>query len=110
MSGESRSKALDRLRKKLENEVLWLYIAHILKGRALSIVDIRKELKEKFGIKVNTFNLYSIIYRMEKEMLVERVKGEEPNKYTLTEYGDIIYRKALLYLEEKLLLLKKDLS
>ncbi len=109
MSGEIKSKALERLKRKIENEVVWLYISFILKTKPLSIVELRNELKERFGIKINTFNLYSIVYRMEREGLVKRIEGKEPIKYALTEYGDIVYRKALLYIEERLLLLKKSL-
>ena len=110
MNGEIKSKALERLHKKMENEIAWLYIAYILKETPSSIVEVRNVLKEKFDIKINTFNLYSIIYRMEREGLVKRKREGEPTRYYLTEHGDLIYRKALLYLEEKLLLLKQSLS
>ena len=93
----------------MENEIAWLYIAYLVKNNPMSVVEVRNKLKDRFGLKLNTFNLYSIIYRMEKEGLVKRIKDHEPTKYILTEYGDLIYRKALLYLEEKLLLLKKEL-
>lgn len=105
---EIRLKALERLKKKLENEVLWIYVSNLLMRKGeLTVNELKKGLVESFGLRVNTFILYSILYRMEAEGLVEKfVKEGSVTSYRLTELGVLAYRKAIVYLEEKLLQLK----
>lgn len=105
----SESKAMRRLRRKLENEVLWIYICYILKFGEKTIQEIKTVLKERFGIKVSSLKLYSILYRMEDEGLVRKIESA-PIRYSLTQMGDIEYRKALLYLEERLLSLRSQIE
>ncbi|HEW63479.1 PadR family transcriptional regulator [Fervidicoccus fontis] len=108
MEKESKSRAFERLKKKIENEVLWIYVSCVLiKKGALSINEIKKEINDLFGIKVNTLYLYSIIYRMEEEGLIVKVEGDPKSTYTITPEGELTYKKALVFLEEKLLQLKK---
>ncbi|MEM1605597.1 MAG: hypothetical protein QW604_03860 [Fervidicoccaceae archaeon] len=105
----SESKAMKRLRKKLENEVLWIYICYILTSGEKTTHEIKSVLREKFGIKVSSIKLYSVLYRMEDEGLIKKIESD-PIRYSLTSLGDIEYRKALIYLEEKLLLLKNQIG
>ncbi len=96
----------DKFKRKIEVESLWIYVAHILSKGAKSVSEIRNTLRDLHGITVPTITLYSVIYRMEREGLVKR-KGDEPTKYVLTEYGELMFKKSLLLLEERLMLLKK---
>lgn len=96
----------DRFKRKIEVESLWIYVAHILSKGPKSVSEIRAALREIHGITVPTITLYSVIYRMEKEGLVKR-KEEEPTKYMLTDYGELMFKKSLLLLEERILLLKQ---
>lgn len=105
----SESKAMKRLRRKMENEVLWIYICYILKEGPKSMSEVKGRLKEEFGIKVSNVKLYMVMYRMEDEGLITKVESY-PTKYSLTEIGDIEYRKAVLYLEERLMTLKRHLK
>jgi len=104
------SKALKRLKKKLENEVLWIYFAHaLLRGGPATLSEIRRRLKEVYGIKANIVTLYAVAYKLEAEGLVRRA-SEGPRVYELTEYGELQLKKAIVYLEEKLLQFKRDFS
>jgi len=103
------SKALKRLKRKLETEVLWIYVSHLLRSGAKSANELKKELRDRFGIRVSSIKLYSILYRMEGEGLIEKA-GANPIRYSLTQLGEIEYKKALLYIEERLLMLKTHIG
>ncbi|MGB9708754.1 MAG: helix-turn-helix transcriptional regulator [Infirmifilum sp.] len=100
MASEVSLKAFKRLKRKLENEVLWIYVANILLHEdGLSVTELKKRLKEKFSIKVNTVYLYTVLYRMEREGLVRRKTSEEgKSMYCLEEVGKQTYLKGLEYL------------
>lgn len=105
----SESKAMRRLKRKLENEVLWIYVCYILRTGEKTTHEIKNILRDNFGIKTSSIKLYTILYRMEDEGLIQKIDSN-PIKYSLTPLGDIEYRKAIIYLEEKLLLLKNQIG
>ena len=106
MAQESiKADSFSKLKRKLEIESLWLYIAHILRDSPATVAEIKKKLKYDYGIPVTTITLYTVLYRMEKEGLVNR-RMDFPIKFYLTAYGSLMYRKGVQLLEEKVLLLK----
>ncbi|PNV78934.1 MAG: PadR family transcriptional regulator [Fervidicoccus sp.] len=118
MSESSTSRAFERLRKKLEGEVLWIYVSNLLlEENGLSVVELKKRLKEKFLISTKTVYLYTVLYRMEREGLIRREtregkesvyflenKGKE-SVYFLENKGKEVYMRGLEYLKSKLELL-----
>lgn len=107
MTDPRTSKAFERLKKKLEGEVLWIYISNLLMEEGgMSVVELKRRLKEKFDISVKTVYLYTVLYRMEREGLVERrTEAGRESVYFLEERGKETYRRGLEYLRSKLKLL-----
>lgn len=109
MSKSSSSRAFERLKKKLEGEVLWIYISSLLlEEGGLSVVELKKRLREKFLISTRTVYLYTVLYRMEKEGLIRREPGSSGESiYFLEERGKEVYFRGLEYLRSKLELLSR---
>ncbi|MGB9785324.1 MAG: PadR family transcriptional regulator [Fervidicoccaceae archaeon] len=107
MSESSTSRAFERLRKKLEGEVLWIYVSNLLlEENGLSVVELKKRLKEKFLISTKTVYLYTVLYRMEREGLIRRETREgKESVYFLENKGKEVYMRGLEYLRSKLELL-----
>ena len=107
---ENESRALKRLKRKLINEVTWIYISHLLlKHKSLTLSEIKSLLKKEYNIKINSVSLYTMIYRLLDDGLLEKT-SDTPPKFKLSEYGRIQYKKGLVFIEEQLYLLKKDLG
>ncbi len=102
---EARKDAYSKFKRKIEIESLWLYISRILSEGPRSVSEIRRSLKNDYGIPVSTITLYTVLYRMEKEGLIKRT-DDFPIRFQLTPYGSLMYRKSISLLEEKLYLLK----
>jgi DNA-binding PadR family transcriptional regulator len=100
-------RALARLRKKLTVENLWLYIIKILReNKPLKAYDIKVHLREKFGINAPAVTVYTVLYRMRRDGLVE-VKREGDNVlYTPTDRGLEAFKQGLVFIEEVLAKLK----
>ena len=91
---------LDRLKRKLTIENLWLYvIAAILRHGPQYAYTVKKILQEEYGIKPATITVYTVIYRMEKQGLLARL---DDNTYTVTEKGVEAYNKGITILRETL--------
>jgi DNA-binding PadR family transcriptional regulator len=94
------SRALRRLKRKLTVEVLWLYVIKALMGsEPMKAYDIVKVLKGVMGLKVSTITVYSVVYRMVREGLIEPVKVGGETLYKLSEKGKSEFEKAIKFLE-----------
>ncbi len=97
--------AYERLVKKLTVEVLWLYIVRMLMEKPMYGYEIAKELKSKFGFSPARITVYTVLYRMEREGLLEsEFKGGLPGAlgrryYRLTSKGVETFKKARRFLE-----------
>ncbi|MCE4625242.1 MAG: PadR family transcriptional regulator [Desulfurococcales archaeon] len=89
---------LARLRRKTTIENLWLYvIAALLSEGETYAYRVRKVVEEKFGFKPSTVTLYTVIYRLEKEGLLER---DPTGVYRVTERGVEAFKEGVDYLQE----------
>ena len=104
----SEPRALARLRKKLTVENLWLYVISILKseGRPLKAYDIKVRLREKYGINPPAVTVYTVLYRMVRDGLLERTREGGDIVYSVTERGLSAHRVGLAIIEETLAKLK----
>jgi|UniRef100_A0A7J2U021 DNA-binding PadR family transcriptional regulator len=101
------SKALRRVRRKLTVEILWLYVAKALLGsKPVKAYDIVKILKSEMGLKVSTITIYSVVYRMAGEGLLETVKVGGETLYKLSERGRMEFEKAVKFIESVIQVLK----
>ena len=94
-------RALERLKKKITIENLWMYIIRILmEQEPLKAYDIKVLLREKYGIKPATVTVYSVVYRMVRDNLIKPVKVSGETRYRVTEQGISALKKAIEFLEE----------
>lgn len=103
--GESR--ALRRLVRKITVETLWIYIAKVLTilGSAKAY-QIKKKLEEVFQLKVPAITVYTVVYRMSREGLLDVVKSDGEVLYRLTDRGLEEFQKAIKVLEDVIKKLK----
>jgi PadR family transcriptional regulator PadR len=87
-------KVLDRLNRKITVENLWMYVVKSMldKGEPVRAYEVRKMLREKFGLKVPSITVYTVVYRMAHEGLLEKRKVGSETLYYPTSLG---YRALL---------------
>ncbi|MCE4617659.1 MAG: PadR family transcriptional regulator [Desulfurococcales archaeon] len=91
------TKALQRLKRKLTIENLWIYVIAVLVEEGPTYgYDIKKRIATRFGFKVSPVTLYTVLYRMEREGLLEKEGGY----YKPTKIGREAYTRALEYIAE----------
>jgi len=84
---------LKRLQRKLTIDVLWIYIVSVLlSGGPTYGYDVRRRIREKYGFKPATVTTYTVLYRLEREGILEK---DESGVYKVTPYGKKLYSRAL---------------
>ncbi len=96
----TQSKTLLRLERKMTTENLWLYILSILKEKPTYAYNIRVRIAEKYGFKPPTMTVYTVLYRLIREGLIEPVDYNGMKVYRVTDKGLAIYEQAVKYLQE----------
>ncbi|MCS7140507.1 MAG: PadR family transcriptional regulator [Candidatus Nezhaarchaeota archaeon] len=94
------SKALRRLRDKLTKENLWLYIIRELAEKPMYAYQVKVTLKEKYNIDAATVTVYTVLYRMEREGLITKVKVNEDKLYKPTDEGLKQFEMGLTLISE----------
>lgn len=108
--------AYERLVEKLTKENLWLYILTMLKEKPMYGYEIAGKLRTEFNIPIATITAYVVLYKMEREGLVER-SMEHPKAgggrvnirkvyYRQTDRGREMLEKGIEYLKSRLQLLE----
>ena len=77
-----------KLRVKMIKSFMEIFILAQLRKNAMSGYDIIASIHEKFGIMVSSSTVYSCMYRMERDGLVEGNTDEKKRIYMLTEKGE----------------------
>lgn len=99
----SESKALLRLKRKLTVENLWIYVAKTLTLYSpLRAYELKKKLQELFGLRPSTITVYTVVYRMTREGLLEAIHHEGGTVYRLSERGRTEFEKAMEFLRDTL--------
>lgn len=94
------SRALRRLIRKLTVETLWIYVVKLLISFGpMKAYDIRKKLLEFFGLKVPAITVYSVVYRLRSEGILEQVRVGGDVVYRVTDRGIAEFKQALEFLE-----------
>jgi len=94
------SKALRRLKDKLTKENLWLYVIKELAQKPMYAYQVKVTLKEKYGINAATVTVYTVLYRMEREGLITKIRSDEHELYKPTDKGLEQFEKGLAFLRE----------
>lgn len=101
-------KAVERLKRKITVENLWIYILKIIMDHGeIKGYDARKYLREEYGINVPAITVYTVIYRMEHEGLITKT-GSSVKHYRITDKGCEAFRQGIRVIENLLLKLKPD--
>jgi DNA-binding PadR family transcriptional regulator len=100
------SRALKRLKDKLTKENLWLYIVKELAEEPMYAYRVKVVLREKYDINVATVTVYTVLYRMEREGLITKVKGGDTT-YKATERGLEQLSKAIAFMKKVVQLLEE---
>ncbi len=100
--GSLMTKALDRLKRKITTENLWMYIIKILmdEGKPLRAYTVKKKLCEKYGFKIPAITVYTVIYRMTREGLLEKKQVDSDTLYTVTKIGEEAFNDAINILKD----------
>lgn len=97
----TQSRALKRLVRKFTVETLWLYIARVLlDSEPLKAYEIKKKLQEVFNITPPTVTVYTVVYRMYREGLLDTSRSNGEVLYTLSDRGRKELYEAMRFLEE----------
>jgi len=95
--------AFERLQRKLTKENLWIHILAALKNKPMYGYEIANYLRKEKKFDVAIITVYSVLYKMEREGLIERKGGNILNMrkiyYTATEKGLKLLQDAINYLE-----------
>ena len=81
---------VNRLRKKLQIDNLWMWILRLLLEEEKYAYELRKEIKERFGFTPATVTSYAVLYRLERDEYVKStVRSRFPSRkyYQITEKG-----------------------
>ena len=104
-----RTPALQRLITKLTKENLWLYVIRVLKESPMYAYEVKVHITNRMGIKVSTVAVYTVLYKMTREGLLERFTGSSGRSYyRVTEKGIKAYEKAIRVLEDVISILKGE--
>ncbi|WP_069808249.1 PadR family transcriptional regulator [Vulcanisaeta thermophila] len=76
-------RALDRLVSKLTRENLWIYIVRLLQERPMYGYEIAKEVRERFHVRVTNVGVYVVLYKMERDGLIESFESGGSKMYRL---------------------------
>jgi DNA-binding PadR family transcriptional regulator len=97
---------LERLKKKMTKEVMWLYILRLLLERPMYAYEIKKQIKNRFKWEAATVTSYVVFYRLKQDGYVttEWVESKEgrPNRkyYAITEKGKTLFEEGRKFMEE----------
>lgn len=83
---------LERLKRSITIENLWLYVLSILSKQKLHAYGILKKIEKRFGIKSGLITPYMVLYRLEGDgYIVSRAAGRR-TIYSITPKGKKILR------------------
>lgn len=98
--------ALERLKRKLTTENLWIHILSALKKRDMYGYEIANMLRKEMKIKAAVITVYTVLYKMEREGLIMRKSGGGLNLrkiyYGITDKGIGTLNEGIIFLKDLL--------
>ena len=99
MPKAEKSKEIERLKRKLGIELLWIYLLSMLKKKPSHAYVLRKEIKEKFGFLPGNVSVYVVLYKLEKHRFVKAKQEGNKSVYSITSSGKELLKAAKKKLE-----------
>ncbi len=99
------TKAMRRLITRTTKENLWLFVLTLLEQREYFAYEVRATVQEQFGVEIAPVTAYVLLYKLQREGLVERSgerqEGRRPARkyYAITEKGRSALSEARRYLQ-----------
>jgi DNA-binding PadR family transcriptional regulator len=87
--------ALEHLRDSVTKQNLWLYILSVLIEGPASPAEIEKGVLSRFGFSPAKITFYTVLYKLRKESLVEKMAESFRSKYKITEGGEQAFRNGI---------------
>jgi len=91
-----KSREIERLKRKLGIELLWIYLLSMLKKKPSHAYVLRVQVEEKFGFLPGNVSVYVVLYKLEKHGFVSVKHEGNKSVYSITSGG-----KALLKVAKK---------
>ena len=91
---------VERLRKKVLKENLWIFLFRILQDGDEYAYELRKRVRERFGFWAGEVTGYKVLYLLEKDGYVESYTEGRNKYYRLTEKGLEQLKKAKGFLRK----------
>ncbi len=94
---EERFKPLERLKKKMMVENLYIWILVLLNEDKKYAYELRNEIKERFGFAPATVTSYAVLYKLNREGYVETItQNPFPNRkyYQITPKGEKLIKET----------------
>ncbi len=101
---------LARFKRRASANSLWMYVIAVLAREPIHAYGVRVRLRERFGIRIPTSTVYTILYRLADEGLVERIDEGGMTLYRASEKGLKALREALSILRDTASKIEKELE
>lgn len=90
---------LERLRKSITKDNLWIYILNLLKEKELYPYEIREKIKNQFKFSPGNMTAYVVLKKLESGSYVavtrtEKLHGPERKYFKITQKGKEELKKA----------------
>jgi len=89
-----KSRELERLRRKLGVELLWIYLLSLLKKEPSHAYVLRKQIKESFGFLPGNVSAYVVLYKLKNRGFVSAKKEGNRTVYSITAQGKALLKEA----------------
>ncbi|MCD6414959.1 MAG: helix-turn-helix transcriptional regulator [Candidatus Diapherotrites archaeon] len=97
------SPELDRLKRKLGVECLWIHILYLLNEKPMYAYAIQEELSKRFGLKVSRIISYRVLYPLETRGFVtsseKEVNGRIRRYYSITKKGKELLKEGKTFIK-----------
>ena len=96
---------INRLKRKITKEVLWLYILRLLKDKLYTANELRTNINRKFKFESTTVTSYVVLFKLENDGYVKsewiKLKSRSPKKYyKITSKGKELFMQGKFFLRD----------
>jgi len=92
--GAAKSREIERLKRKLGIELLWIYILSMLKKKPSHAYVLRAEIEKRFGFLPGNVSVYVVLYKLEKHGFVSPKTDGNRTIYSITSAGKELLKEA----------------
>ncbi|MDD5163514.1 MAG: PadR family transcriptional regulator [Candidatus ainarchaeum sp.] len=90
----SKSREMERLRKKLTVDLLWIYLLGILRKEPMHAYALRSEIEKRFGFLPGNVSAYVVLYKLQSRGFVSSLQKGNRTVYSITQKGKELLKEA----------------